>query len=467
VTAASDGTHLTDRAAAVATTSRASTIGDMAPVALVVLAEAAWISVLAGLCQEFAFRPPVLGIPAFAGFVLVGIVAARLLGRRLGGRWPIAALGLIVIGASVGWLASEAARTALGDGLGPAIAAHPGGWLAGLAVLRGFAHARLPLLEDTVTRLISIGVPGLAILAIAGGVISQPFRAQFLADTMSAAVVFIVAATLATALARLTAVGSDAGFDWRRNPAWLGLALMVLAIAIVTALPLSAVAGTVIQVLLSVVVAPLVIVALVAGFDRTALRVVVILVALMAVVYLLVALIVAGANLPAPPAPAAGSQDHSSVAEQVITLSLGGLLLLAAIIGIVVLAAAWMRRTRPPVEDLVEESRTIDQGTDSGPPRRPRRRFGRRLEPTAAAAAYVALVADLDHHPDVRRDPAETPAEHASRLRATGRPELSLDLLAADYALVRYGDVTLSPQEDRRAIGRWRILRRRIPRTGR
>ncbi|HZC31717.1 MAG TPA: hypothetical protein VE640_00370, partial [Candidatus Bathyarchaeia archaeon] len=59
----------------------ATTIVALAPVGLVVVAEAAWISVVGGLLQEFAFREPVLGIPAFAALVVVGIVTARLVGR--------------------------------------------------------------------------------------------------------------------------------------------------------------------------------------------------------------------------------------------------------------------------------------------------------------------------------------------------------------------------------------------------
>jgi hypothetical protein len=74
----------------------------------------------------------------------------------------------------------------------------------------------------------------------------------------------------------------------------------------------------------------------------------------------------------------------------------------------------------------------------------------------------VALVDDLERHVDVRRDPAETPTAHAARLRTNGRSGLSLDLLAADYALARYGGVELPAREDRRAVARWRDLRRRI-----
>ena len=66
---------------------------------------------------------------------------------------------------------------------------------------------------------------------------------------------------------------------------------------------------------------------------------------------------------------------------------------------------------------------------------------------------------DLDRHATVRREPSETPAEHARRLRADGHGAFSLDLLAADYALVRFARVPLVEREDRRAMARWRQLR--------
>jgi hypothetical protein len=161
------------------------------------------------------------------------------------------------------------------------------------------------------------------------------------------------------------------------------------------------------------------------------------------------------------PAPgAAAGQGRPSVADQVMTISLGGLLLIAAVIGILVLAALWLERTRPPADDLVEETRTIDRGAGNATPRRPRRRrFGRVATPADAAAAYVALVRDLDDHRAVRRVAGETPAEHAARLRSAGLSPLSLDLLAADYALARYAGVRLPPREDSRAVRRWRSLR--------
>jgi hypothetical protein len=80
-------------------------------------------------------------------------------------------------------------------------------------------------------------------------------------------------------------------------------------------------------------------------------------------------------------------------------------------------------------------------------------------------AAYRALLEDLDGRPPVAREPGETPAEHASRLRAAGHGGLGLDLLAADYALVRFGGGALTPAETRRALGRAERLRQGLLRV--
>jgi hypothetical protein len=433
----------------------------LAPVALVVVAEAAWISVVGGLLQEFAFGEPVLGIPATAAFVVAGIVVARLLGQRLGRRWPGVALVLIVTAGFAGLLASPAARLALADGLGSALARHPGGLVAGLALLRGFAHAELPLLEGTIGRLLGLGVPGLAVAAILGGVIGEPFRGRFLADTLGASITFIVAATLALALTRLAAIGGDSGFDWRRNPTWLGLTVGLLAVAVLAAVPLSDVAGTVIQSAFAIAVVPMLMIGFLIGLDRMTRRVLGVVLAV-AVVMLIAFRIFGGQKVvPGPLQGITSGPDRPSVADQLMTVSLGGLFLVGAVVSILILTAVWLQRTRPP-ETSLNEWRTIDRGDDMLAPRRRRRRFGRHPEPTGAAAAYVALVNDIDAHPDVRRWPAETPSEHAARLRSVGRAPLSLDLLAADYALARYGGIDLPSREDVRAVSRWRTLRRRL-----
>jgi hypothetical protein len=118
-------------------------------------------------------------------------------------------------------------------------------------------------------------------------------------------------------------------------------------------------------------------------------------------------------------------------------------------------------RRKPDEDDDVVEVRTIDHG--EGTPARPRlRRRPRPLAPVDAVTAYLRLVDDLASRPGLRRGPAETPAEHARRLRVAGRTGLSMDLLAADYALARYGEIPLTEVEDRRAVTRWRSLRGRL-----
>jgi hypothetical protein len=318
--------------------------------------------------------------------------------------------------------------------------------------------------EGTVARLLGLGVPGLAIAAILGGVIVEPFRGRFLADALGASILFIVAATLALALIRLSVVGSDAGFDWRRNPAWLGLTLGIVAVATVAAMPLSVVAGPAIETVIALALIPGLILGLFIGLDRTIRRVVFVLLGWAVVIFVITRVFGGNGATGKPPNSLIPGTDTTSGADQVITFSVVGLSLAVGVTVILVLAALWMRRFRPPAEDPLEESRTIDRGQIGRPRLRGRRWLGRRPAPETAAAAYVALVVDLEDHPAVRRGPAETPAEHAARLRADGRTALSLDLLAADYALARYGGVELSAREDRRAVGRWRGLRRHLVR---
>jgi hypothetical protein len=135
------------------------------------------------------------------------------------------------------------------------------------------------------------------------------------------------------------------------------------------------------------------------------------------------------------------------------------LVALAAIVATIIFARLWVRRPSL-IDDAVAETRMIDRGEARRPANRPWRR--RRAAPVDAVSAYLALNEDLASQPDVQRRPAETPAAHARRLRASGHHELGLDLLVADYALARFAGVRLSPAEDRRGVARWRALRVRL-----
>ncbi len=431
------------------------------PLALVIVAEAAWISVAAGLVHEFTLHSPTTGIASLAAFVATGVVAARLLGPRLGDRWPVVGLVLCVAGGAAAWLSSPEARGALGGGaLGDALAANPGGWLAALAILRGFAHPRLPLSEEALGSLLGAGVPGLALAAIVGGVVAEPFRGQFLADAIVAVIVFATSVTLALALTRLAAVGAASGFDWRRNPTWVGLMAALVLAAGALAIPASSIVAPAIAFIIGVAMGPLLLIGAVIGFNRRTVR-------LLAFAVIGVMAVVAVMNLLGGPLPAidiggrAPSEAEPSPPDQALAIG-GGILLVVAAIAIVLLARLWMRRLPLP-EDNVRETRTIDRrGERLRLGRRGRRR---RAEPVDAATAYRALLDDLAGRPGARREPGETPAEHAHRLRAAGASDLRLDLLAADYSLARFAGITLSAREDRRAVARWRSLRRQLGRS--
>jgi hypothetical protein len=429
---------------------------ELIPVPLVLLAEGAWLSVAAGLAQEFVLRDPELGIGPMTVAAAVGLVLARTLGPRLGSQWPKVALLIVAVAGGLGWFSSPAARAALADGPGAALLAHPGGIVLGLAVLRGFAHARFPLAEDTVGRLLAIGAPGIAIAGIVGGIVSDPYRTRFLADTTAAAIVFVGSSVLALAFTRLGIVGLGHGLDWRRNPSWLGLAILLLVAAMALALPLATLAGATVAILTGLAFGPIFVIGLASGLDRTGRRIVVGVAIVATIVYAIMRL-----GLHIREITVGGSSAESALpaeVDRVVSLGIGGLLTFVAAVGVLLLVAVWMRRSRVTADLAIAETRTVDR-TSEPATRRARWHLGRTPDPHDAVAAYLALLHDLDRHPDVRRRPAETPAEHVRRLRGDGFASLALDLLAADYALERDADIRLPDREHRRAVARWRSLR--------
>src|SRR5207342_3810676 len=126
-----------------------------------------------GFVQEVRLQAPVLGIPILAAFVATGLVAARSLGIRLGRWWPAVGLALSLLAGAVGWLLAPAAREALSAGdVATSVSINPGGWVAALAVLRGFANATFPVSDATCARMLRLGIPGLALIALIGGAVA-------------------------------------------------------------------------------------------------------------------------------------------------------------------------------------------------------------------------------------------------------------------------------------------------------
>jgi len=445
------------------------------PVVLAVLAEAAWISIVAGLVQEFALREPVVNLGGFTLLVGLGVVAGRRLAPRTRGSWPAVALLLVAGGAVAGWLSSADARAGLAAGdLAVALGANPGGFAAGLAILRGFAHAGEHLVAGTIGRMVFAGIPILGILAAVGGMIAEPWRGQFLDGAGLGAAVFVACGLLALAFAGFAEVERSGAPTWRGNPAWIGLLLVAVALLVATAIPVAITAGPaitgVVQLVIGVAIVPFAVVGLVTS-GGAGLRRILGFVVVGAIIVWILSLTQPGGPLDDlfPGTSDSGAGTRPPV-DEVGLVGLGVIAVILVAAGIALLARAWLRR-RPRVEtgDLGDErSFELPEIEASGGGSRPHRR--RRLgTPASATEAYLHLLADLADRRSVRRFPGETPAEHARRVRLSGSAghgggALGLDLLAADYGLAAFGGVTLSAAETRRAIGRWRSLRRYLGR---
>ncbi len=466
-----------------------------APLVLAMVAEGSWVAVVAALVQAASDQAVVLGPPALAATAGAGLLVARGAGARLGPeRWPFLAVALTVVAAAVGWLADSSVREALGRAdAGAVLGRHPGGWLAGLAFLRGTAHAQPIASEAVVGRLLSVAVPGLAVLFLVGGALAEPHRRAFAEAAFVANVVVVLAGTLALALARIARLGTTGGFDWRRNRAWLALLVVLVAAIVTIALPASFALGAPVRLLLALLPVPLLVAGLVAGLGQVSRRSIVSLVVLGVALLALSGLAGQGALAPIEIGGLTGAVDRS-IDQPLLAVALWVLLLVVLALLVALLARLWMRQVAAPSDGDVAEERTIDVGIrDDGAARHARRRRPMRQgRPRTAAGAYVALLLEAERTPAARRAPEETPAEHAARLRlgaanaeadagrsaavVPGEPgpaspggpvpgppanplSSPLALLAADYELIRFAGRLLAPPEHRRAIARWRRVR--------
>ena len=76
------------------------------------------------------------------------------------------------------------------------------------------------------------------------------------------------------------------------------------------------------------------------------------------------------------------------------------------------------------------------------------------------AGAYLAALSSLERDKRWVRQPNETPAAHAGRIRAEGMESGAFGRLAAAYQLVRYGASPLTDRERGRIGPRLRTFRR-------
>jgi hypothetical protein len=445
--------------ASTATPGAASRLAGSAPALLGAVAEGAWIAVIAAAVVAPIGGPGPAGelLPSVLA-ALLGFAAARLLPGNAG-----RAATLVAVAAGVVVLAFVA-----GAQLGLAVADGPRP--VGLYVVLGFAALRGAAQGDpsagahaieTLVRRSPVLLGGAWLLGL---IVAGEGRSAFMTAAAFDTLVFVVAAALALGGSRLAALPPEVRHQLGGNGAWLGMVGVVVGVALLLALPLAAVLGGPIGSVAA---------ALAAGLSALVLGIAGVMVTFIMVIVDAVASLLRGmlnisqvtptqpppVATPEQPLPPGTSEATSSVVEPII----GAVVIVTMILLAIYLARRWQGARRPPASrpDVAEE-RGIDLGAR---PRLPGLRLPRRLRslfaPDDAAGAYPRLLVDWSAVPELARDPVETPADHAARLRAAGRGDLALHLLAADYQLTRFGAIRLSSAEERRAVGRWRRLRTR------
>lgn len=430
----------------------------LAPTVLAGLAEGAWCAVLYAAWQVgLAHEPAVLGPLALAVPAWVGIWWVR-----SGASPDREAVGLVALTAGAVLLGIAVHPAGLSGLLGgnptAALGAAPAGSLAGLALLRGARH-RNPELDDVVTGgLLGRGLPLLALPWLVGSTAGEPWRSAFIIAAFPATLLFVTAALLAVGFARLAALARDAGLDWRQERTWFVVALGVIGVMAVVAVPAALLLGAPLGTIAGGLLGPL------------ADLLLVVMVPLLLLAAPLLALVAALQGHGPPSVPSAGSA-HAPL--DLSRLSVSGSPIASAVLVVLVAAlaiwAAWALarwfggRDRPPIQvrpaEAVEERSLALPAAGLLRPRfrLPRRR--RRRPPLDAAEAYLAFLEDLEPDPARRRRPSEDPGAHAARLRRDAGAPLAASLLAADFELERYGNRRLSGLETRRALDRRHRLR--------
>ena len=338
------------------------------PLVLAIIAEAAWIAVVANVINEYFLRHPVLEIPAFMAFVAVGFIASRRIAPSVGSRWPAFVLIATIAAALVGVLWAPAARDALAlpfpQGLTEMLGANPGGLLAGLAFIRGVAwgHAGLPLPEDKLVRLLSGGLIVVALAAVAGALAIEPWRTPFLASALVDGLIFGGAALLALAFTRQAIAAGDVAAGWQRNPVWVITLLVVIATMVVMSVAVSGQVKPTLELVVAAMVAPLAVVGLIAGWTKRGLR--------FFVGFLVFAVILGSLGSAIVQVTQNGNGQANGVGVQAspvdtaVTIGVAGSVLVILVLVILVLVRLWMRRLRVEGSDVIEE-RYVDRAEEA------------------------------------------------------------------------------------------------------
>jgi hypothetical protein len=285
----------------------------------------------------------------------------------------------------------------------------------------------------------------------------------FAAPAYVATIVFVGAGLLSLGLARLADLEVEA-MDRGARRRWVTLLLAITGLVLLLALPFASLLGVPVTRSIEAIAGPLAPLLLQ-------------LFLLLVIPFSLLAQLLAdflravlaprdGSLLPSPPPdllPSPAPVDQ--LPQGVLDLSWLGIVAILAVVVVALMIVAALarppgtpRRARP-----FEEVREAEPMNLQLPLRLPEVRLPRlrRQAPRTAVDAYRYAVAALAPTGDGRM-PMETPREHAGRLASPHGADIRR--LAADFQLAVFAGATLTPAEERRAIGRWRRIVRRTRR---
>ena len=419
-------------------------------VGLRLLAEGAWLSVVyAAVAVVGDRRVPGLGPLEMAVIVGLGaFIATRT--HQLPGVGAVLLVGAVAVTGVGGWLLAGQALS---------------GIIAAVALVRGAMIApdwdATQRLETTLFRALPlVGLLWAATLVASPPELDGPFSASALWST----VLLISAGTIGIGWARLERLQRSVT-DRPTRRAWRLLVIVIGLVVVPLAVPFALASGIPLASLGSPIV----------GLLQLAIGLLLLPFYVIAGVLLNVLAMIfqpgqplADVQLPPQLAPAANpdqvAQQYSLLGVAVTIVTFGAVALVL-VIGVLLVARWLVGRESRPFAARPEATPDIERSIVRPMPAHPRSRAGERRRrnfghPREAVGAYLAALGELEPLPALARQPAETPARHASRLRATAEPvALDVSHLAADYQLARYAARPLTSRENRRAVSRFERLR--------
>ncbi len=391
-----------------------------------------------------------LGVPAFAVAVILGMALARGLRRASWRRYLLVLPAAVILtGALGGWLAERIAGSA-GDPVG--VVSNAASWMLGIAVLRGTAHAELDDEAYVVDRLIRFGMAGLAAFWIVAAATGLPSNRSYTAAAFGATLAFVSSGLLALGLGRLRVLRVET-VDGAARRRWLWLLLGVTVAVLLVGIPLAALLEVPLATAVEGAAGPAAVVFVAVFLVLTAPAVL-----LLSEIAHAIGPVEFHVNLPVISfTPGSGSPPPVDVVTVVIAVF--GAVLAAELLAILIVVAAVLRRRRRlrgRGGPELREPEPMGLQLSIHLPRRRQRGSGG--PPTTAVEAYRLVLGLLAEREEGRR-PGETPREHARRIHGT-EVGPGVARLAADYQLAALAGHRLNDAEERRAHGRWQRIRR-------